>query len=285
MNENKITWLDDILNENKFNNRLKKEISYLEENKNNISVFLQILEKHKNINFIVLKKFNLDHILNIILIFIEKNKEILDIEKNNNLFINYFLELIFYFKKQPSVWTLYDFNNNLFESNKNIEFNNILDESNFYRKIENEINNFIDLVIEDLNEGLYENWSNILNWEIIENENLIAEILLLENKIDSYVLDFSNIFGILFKSKEENIAVILNDYNYFDKQEELYNFVINNWYLIKKHVDWKVIHDFIIWISGNSFDKSFVEHIVDSNISNIKLHSLVIRFWEICRNL
>ena len=123
-------------------------------------------------------------------------------------------------------------------------------------------------------------------WNILEGIkediwDLVQQALDLNNGI--YKQSFEDILNFLYFNKEITIAVILDDYDLLENNENLYNFILSNYEKFSKIKDWKKVCDFIIKLNENSFSKSLSELISDLQIWYIELLQFTYKFEELLK--
>ena len=295
-NESKIVWCiedkEDDIKKNKIKENQKKyknEIIKLENYWNAIDRLFSKLIDNKNAVFKKYIQWNIYNDLEQIIIFLSKNNDDIYDKFNNSLYVEYFINLIEFITTGNNFVTFTDFNvwfernTELSTLDKNL-YSKIWNNYEFYTQVMQEFDHIIkDMIDEKVWWNLGDNWF-ILRWEIMENES-DSKVLLLENKIDNYIWIFNVIINELNSSKEEKIVNIFIDKNLFERQESLLDFIEENREELLKLPEWKIIYDFVWWISEVLLKKSFSDYINDFNISESELRKMPDTFLNIIRKL
>jgi len=284
---------DEIIYKNDIISELKNEIKNLEWTKNNIKVFFNIFFQEKNTSFGNLKERNIkiEELYLAILTFVNSNSKYLNEQRKENIYLNYLLNFLHYLNIKNEVWSLYFFNTRIIEnidklSKEEKDIFSFINNDNFIRQVILENSHIIDNLIDWLEDELYKEEWNILVWQIIETKKIdINNTLLLKDKYFLFNKYFEDILLNLFISKEDNISYTLNNKKLLEKQKDLMCFIEDNKEKILKEENWKIIYDFIIWISEETFNLTFSDFIEKLNITNTDLTSFSIKFKEIINKI
>ena len=244
-------------------NDIEKKIQFLEDSINNIDTFLKILFNDKTKSFKSLNDdLKLDNLFFEIIKFINVYSELLKKERNNTIYIDFFLELFLYYLNNKercflNFSTIYFFKNKL----KFKEKINILDWNNFEIFL-NYITTFIEDIIVILDDVLFElnptlKIEKIVLW--IDTDSIISENK--EKNNDKKNNDKKNKLSlILFKIINiKNKDIIIFELLSQDEITFLEDIIIlledeKNEEILKNNTEYKNIHNFLISIQINWFN-------------------------------
>lgn len=276
-----------------YEKKLLNEIDFLDEISNTFHKFITNLIENKNTQFIILRNLSLNKDYLDIKFFINKNKKDIDENKINSLYITYFRWLIKFIWDNRNTWTFDDFNK-FFNSNNNLNkddlelYYKIWKTNIFYTRMIQEFDHITDFLIEDLeNELSVKNYINLIPIlpDKDNDNNVDSKDLLSENKIDIYKKDFEKIIYVLYKNRDINIWITLNNNWLLDSQENIYFYIDDNKEKLIKSKKWKIIYDFIFWISNNMLNITFKEYLEKNKIPYISLFDFPKLFWDIISKL
>jgi len=266
-----------LMKERKTYDSLVESIKYLEKVQKEVEVFLSIIFQNKDKRFVKLSRYNINELFVSIVSFVNKNNDLFG--NTNSLEINYFLNLLIYYIKNPNLWSLELFETNFKEKIKNLraesknEFLYFMWKKIFYKQINSEIKNIFDEKISELMDKVskIEYKSDVLKWDIAQE--LVWKLWndLKEEKIERYWDILNNIIETLLANLEKPIALTLYENNLIDDNESLYYFVTENKDFFMKDEELKRIYDFVVWLTENNYNTLCKDYLQNNRFYSFEL--------------